>query len=147
MTAPLPACEWEAVTPVPVPVTVPGARLRLRALVAIGHGPARIARALGVRTHTVQRILTGATTAVPAGQLRVIRDLYEAWWDLVPPTRTKAERQTAGAARSRARREGWCTGMGLDDELLDVPGYTPQCTWRAATGTGTADDDPLAVAS
>jgi hypothetical protein len=145
VTAALPACEWKGITA--APVSVPGARLRLRALMAIGHGTARIARALGVHTHTVQRILTGAAATIPDGQLAAIQDLYEAWWDLVPPERTKAERQTAGAARSRACREGWCTGMGLDDELLDEPGYAPQCTWRPATGAGTATDDAPAVAS
>jgi hypothetical protein len=33
--------------------------------------------------------------------------------------------------------------MGLDDDDLDTPGYQPQCTWRPATGTGIANDDPL----
>jgi hypothetical protein len=49
MTAPLPACERDAAAAAPA-VSVFGARLRLRALVAIGHSPARIARALGEGT-------------------------------------------------------------------------------------------------
>ena len=37
--------------------------------------------------------------------------------------------------------------MGLDDDLLDTPGYEPHCAWRPATGTGTATDYPLGAAS
>jgi hypothetical protein len=144
MTASLPACEWDAreVTP-----SVPSARLRLRALVAIGHSPARIARALGGGTsgRAVGRILTGEAGAIGARQLDRIRDLYEAWWDLAPPERTRGERVAASAARRRAAAEDWCTGAGLDDDLLDTPGYDPHCAWRPATGTGVAGDNPLRV--
>jgi hypothetical protein len=80
---------------------------------------------------------------MPQNQLDRIRDLYEQWWDLCPPTRTRGERAAATLARRRAREAAWCTGMGLDDDLLDVPGYEPHCAWRPATGTGTAADDPL----
>jgi hypothetical protein len=145
MSAPLPTCEWEDFAA--APVSVPGARLRLRALVAIGHSPARIARALGEGTsvRAVQRILRGETTAIPARQRDRIRDLYEAWWDLCPPERTRGERVATSAARRRAEAEQWCTGMGLDDDLLDVPGYEPRCAWRAATGTAVATGNPLQV--
>ena len=144
MTAPLPACEWDASAA--TAVSVSGARLRLRAMVAIGHSPARIARALGegISIRTVQRILCGAPTDLPQRQLDRIADLYEAWWDRCPPTRTKGERTAATMARRRARDACWCTGMGLDDDRLDEPGYDPHCAWRPATGTGIASDpDPL----
>ena len=87
MTAPLPACENDAAAAASA-VSVSGARLRLRAMVAIGHSPARIARALGegISTRTVQRMLCGAATAMPQRQLDRIADLYEQWWDLCPPT-------------------------------------------------------------
>ena len=143
MTAPQPVCQWDASA---AAVSVPGVRLRLRALVAIGHSPARITRALGegISTRTVQRILYGAPTDLPQHQLDRIRDLYEQWWDLCPPTRTKGERTAATMARRRAQDACWCTGMGLDDDRLDEPGYDPQCSWRPATGTGVASDpDPL----
>jgi hypothetical protein len=148
MTAPLPACERDAAAAAPA-VSVFGARLRLRAMVAIGHSPARIARALGegTSTRTVQRLLCGAATGVPQHQLDRIADLYEQWWDLCPPKRTRGERTAATLARRRAQEAAWCTGMGLDDDLLDVPGYEPHCAWRPATGTGTAADDPLSGAS
>ncbi len=147
MSAPLPACEWEDAGP--APVSASGARLRLRALVAIGHSPARIARALGDGTsgRTVRRFLGGETAAIGGRQLDRIRDLYEAWWDATPPERTRGERVAASAARRRAREAGWCTAMGLDDDLLDEPGYDPQCAWRPAAGTGVADDNPLRVRS
>jgi hypothetical protein len=144
MTAPLPACQLDSSAA--TAVSVSGARLRLRALVAIGHSPARIARALGegISIRTVQRILCGAPTGLPQRQLDRIRDLYEQWWDLAPPARTKGERTAATMARRRAREASWCTGMGLDDDRLDEPGYDPQCSWRPATGTGVASDpDPL----
>ena len=78
-------------------MSVSGARLRLRAMVAIGHSPARIARALGegISMRTVQRILRGAATAMPQRQLDRIADLYEPWWDLCPPERTQGERAAA----------------------------------------------------
>ena len=147
MTAPLPACEQNA--PAASGVSLTGARLRLRAMVAIGHSPARIARALGegISTRTVQRMLCGAATGMPQRQLDRIADLYEQWWDLCPPRRTRGERAAATLARRRAQEAAWCTGMGLDDDLLDTPGYEPHCAWRPATGTGTAADDPLCAAS
>ncbi len=145
MTA-LPACEWDAGIAPPSP-SVPGCRLRLRALVAMGHSPARLARALGegISVRAVQRILRGETTSIPPRQLDRIRDLYEAWWDLIPPERTRGERMAASAARRRAQAGQWCTGAGLDDDLLDEPGYDPYCAWRPATGTGVATDNPLQV--
>jgi hypothetical protein len=137
----LPACEWDAAAA----VSVSGAQLRLRALVAIGHSPVRIARALGegVSVRTVRLTLAGEPAALSVRQLDRIRDLYEAWWDLCPPEHTRGERVAAAAARRRAQAGRWCTGMGLDDDLLDTPGYEPRCAWGRATGTGVATDDPL----
>jgi hypothetical protein len=75
MTAPLPACEWNVSAG--AAVSVSGSRLRLRAMVAIGHSTARIARALGegISVRTVQRILCGAPTDLPQRQLDRIQDL------------------------------------------------------------------------
>ena len=84
---------------------------------------------------------------LPHRQLAASRDLYEPWWDLCPPGRTRGERVAATLAPRRAREASWCTGMGLDDDLLETPGYEPRCAWRPATGTGTAADDPLGGAS
>ena len=100
MTAPLPA--WECDASAATAVSVPGARLRLRAMVAIGHSPARITRALGegISTRTVQRILCGAPTDLPQRQLDRIHDLYEQWWDLLPahPHQGRADRRQRGPA-------------------------------------------------
>jgi hypothetical protein len=113
----------------------------------MGHSTDRIARALGDSTsaRSVQRIARGDTTEIPPGLLARIASLYEAWWDLVPPQRTAAERHVAAAARRWARWHRWCTGMGLDDDELDKPGYQPYCSWQPATGTGVASDNPLGV--
>ena len=120
-----------------------GTRLRLRALAAMGHSDSRIARALGESPRVVTAVMSGHARTVSAELGADVAILYEAWWDKRPPGRTAAERAAAAAARSRARRGRWCPGMGLDDDELDVPGYRPRSTWRPATGTGVANDDPL----
>jgi transcriptional regulator with XRE-family HTH domain len=116
-----------------------GTRLRLRALHVMGHGSARIARALGVREEAVRQIVRDAPTVSRA--LRdAAADLYDAWWDKRAPERTGAERAAATAARRRAIAGNWCAGAGLDDDELDTPGYKPKSNWKPATGTGIAPD-------
>jgi DNA-binding CsgD family transcriptional regulator len=117
-----------------------GTRLRLRALHVMGHGSARIARALGVREMTIRDIVRGNAPTV-GGKLRdQVTDLYDAWWDKRPPERSRAERSAAAAARRRAIAGNWCAGAGLDDDQLDIPGYRPKSKWKPAAGTGTAPD-------
>jgi hypothetical protein len=120
-----------------------GARLRLRALHVMGHGSARIARALGVREKTIQRLVRGDATTIGAQLRDAITDLYEAWWDKRPPERTRAERAAAAIARRRASVGNWCAAAALDDDQLDTPSYRPRTRYRPARGTGTAPDFPL----
>ena len=122
-----------------------GTRLRLRALHVMGHGSARIARALGVSEDTIQRLVRGdARTAGP--QLRdLVADLYDAWWDKRAPERTRAERAAAARARRRAAAGNWCAAAALNDNQLDTPGYRPRARYRPATGTGIAPDIRLPV--
>ena len=117
-----------------------GSRLRLRALHVMGHGAARISRALGVREETIQRLVRGDTTVVSPNLRDAITELYDAWWDKRAPERTRAERAAAARARRRAAAGNWCAGAALDDDQLDKPGYRPLSRWRPATGTGTAPD-------
>jgi transcriptional regulator with XRE-family HTH domain len=117
-----------------------GSRLRLRALHVMGHGSARIARALGVREMTIRRVVRGDATTVSTGLRDAITGLYDAWWDKRAPQRTRFERAAATAARRRAIAGNWCAGAGLDDDDLDTPGYRPTSNWKHATGTGTAAD-------
>jgi hypothetical protein len=117
-----------------------GTRLRLRALHVMGHGSARIARALGVREMTIQRLVRGDATTVSPQLRDRITTLYDAWWDKRAAERTRAERAAATAARQRAIAGNWCAAAALDDDLLDVPGYRPKSRWRPATGTGIAAD-------
>jgi hypothetical protein len=117
-----------------------GARLRLRALHVMGHGSARIARALGVREMTIRRLVTGDATTISPKLRDAITDLYEAWWDKRAPERTRFERGAATAARRKAIAGNWCAGAGLDDDQLDIPGYRPKSGWKHATGTGVVGD-------
>jgi transcriptional regulator with XRE-family HTH domain len=117
-----------------------GSRLRLRALHVMGHGSARIARALGVREMTIRRLVRGDTPTVSARLRDAITDLYDAWWDKRAPERTRFEHSAATAARRRAIAGNWCAGAALDDDELDVPGYRPASGWKPATGTGIAPD-------
>jgi len=117
-----------------------GTRLRLRALHVMGHGSARIARALGTSEDTIQRLVRGDARTVSPQLRDAVVGLYDAWWDKRAPERDRRERAAATAARRRAIAGNWCAGAGLDDDQLDVPGYKPKSKWKPATGTGTAPD-------
>ena len=122
-----------------------GTRLRLRALHVMGHGSARIARALGVREETIQRLARGDARTISPPLRDATADLYDAWWDKRAPERTRAERAAAARARRRASAGNWCAGAALNDDQLDVPGYRPRTGYRPAAGTGTAPDIRLPV--
>ena len=127
------------------PLDAGGTRLRLRALHVMGHGSARISRALGVREEAIQRLVRGDTPTVGVPLRDAIADLYDAWWDKRAPERTRAERAAAARARRRASVGNWCAGAALNDDQLDVPGYRPRARYRPATGTGIAPDIRLPV--
>jgi transcriptional regulator with XRE-family HTH domain len=117
-----------------------GTRLRLRALHVMGHGPARLARALGIRETTISQLVRGDDATVSPKLRDAITDLYDAWWDKRAPERTRGERAAAAAARRRAIAGNWCAAAALDDDQLDTPGYRPSHGWKPATGTGIASD-------
>ncbi len=117
-----------------------GTRLRLRALHVMGHGSARIARAVGVHPVTIRKLVRGDAGTVSQQLRGAIVGLYDAWWDKRAPGRTRAERAAATAARNRAMAGDWCAAAALDDDWLDIPGYQPEYGWKPATGTGTAPD-------
>ena len=117
-----------------------GTRLRLRALHVMGHGSARIARAVGVHPVTIRKLVRGDACTVSQQLRDTIADLYDAWWDKRAPGRTRFERGAATAARKRAIAGDWCAAAALDDDLLDTPGYRPRHGWKPATGTGVAPD-------
>ncbi len=117
-----------------------GTRLRLRALHVMGHGSARIARAVGVHPTTIRKLVRGDARTVSPQLRDAIAGLYDAWWDKRAPGRTRFERAAATAARKRAMAGDWCAAAALDDDWLDIPGYQPEYGWKPATGTGTAPD-------
>jgi hypothetical protein len=117
-----------------------GTRLRLRALHVMGHGSARLARALGVRRTAISELVSGSARTVSPRLRDAVIDLYDAWWDKRAPERTRAERAAATLARRRAIAGNWCAPAALDDDRLDTPGYRPRYGWKPATGTGVAPD-------
>ena len=130
-----------AVTSATVPrgrVDAGGTRLRLRALHVMGHGSARIARALGVRETAVSQLVRGDARTIRPKLRDAVADLYDAWWDKRAPARTRAERAAAATARRKAIAGNWCAPAALDDDQLDTPGYRPRYGWKPATGTGVA---------
>jgi transcriptional regulator with XRE-family HTH domain len=132
-----------AVTSATVPrgrVDAGGTRLRLRALHVMGHGSARIARALGVREQAIRQIVRGDARTVSPQLRDKVSDLYDAWWDKRAPARTRFDRAAATAARKRAIAGNWCAPAALDDDQLDIPGYRPRHGWKPATGTGVAPE-------
>ena len=122
-----------------------GIMWRLRALVAMGHTCTRMAAATGLPPATLRRIVRGETLATSPQLRRLVIALYGAWWDKTPPQRTRSEKYAADQARQRAAHNDWPPPAGLDDDQLDQPGYHPQCGWKHARGTGTADDHPFAT--
>jgi len=122
------------------PVDADGTRLRLRALHVMGHGCARIARAVGAHPDTIRALVRGHATTVSPKLRDVIIAVYDAWWDKRATERTRYERGAATTARKRAIAGNWCAAAALDDDQLDTPGYQPQHGWMPATGTGTAPD-------
>ena len=117
-----------------------GTRLRLRALHVMGHGSARIARAVGAHPQTIRKLVRGDARTVSPRLRTAIIVVYEAWWDKRAPGRTRSERAAATAARTRAMTGDWCAPAALDDDRLDSPGYQPEYGWKTATGTGVAPD-------
>jgi hypothetical protein len=117
-----------------------GTRLRLRALHVMGHGSARIARALGVRETAIRELVRGDACTVSPELRDKVTAFYDAWWDKRTPERTPFERGAATAARKRAIAGNWCAAAALDDDQLDTPGYRPRQGWKPATGTGIAPD-------
>lgn len=124
----------------PTRVDAGGTRLRLRALFAMGHSSACIARAVDVHPATIRAFVRGEATTISPDLRDAIAAVYDAWWDKRAPERTPTERAIATAARRRAITGDWCTGAALDDDLLDTPGYKPCAGWRPAIGTGPAPD-------
>jgi hypothetical protein len=126
------------VQPQPGRLDAGGTMLRLRALQVMGHGSARVARAIGASERMVQRIARGDVQTVSPGLRDAVAAIYDRWWDKQAPECTWAERAAANATRRRAQRGDWCAGAALDDDQLDRPGYQPAQGWRPACGTGVA---------
>jgi hypothetical protein len=121
-----------------------GTMWRLRSLLAIGHDCARIARALHVHPALVRRVVRGQARTVTCQFQATVCQLWDVWWDKTPPRRTPAERRAAARALRQAACHDWPAAGGLDEDLLDEPGYRPWCRHRPATGTGTAPGFPPA---
>ena len=96
----------------PLTPSLNATKWRARSLVALGHSPARLARALGTSRTTVNRILLGQDCDPGVILRQRIRHLWDSWWSLVPPERTAGERR---------REPGAPPGGG---EQLALPGWS-----------------------
>jgi len=120
-----------AVTSVMVADAVPrrdatGTRRRLRALIAIGHPEASLARRADLSPLAVSGIVRGHTATVTPATYTAVCGLYRQLWDQPPAERTPAERHAGRVARRRAEGHGWPPPMGLDDNRIDDPAYRPR---------------------
>jgi hypothetical protein len=111
-----------------------GTRLRLRALVAVGHPAVSLAAEADLTPRAVWDLLRGTTMTVSPAVHAGIAALYDRMWDQLPEERTAAQRRAVSAARGRAARNGWPPPMGLDDERIDDPRYRPRAQWRLVAG-------------
>ena len=124
-----------------------GTTWRLRSLIAMGHDCSRIARALHVDPNRVRRLVAGHSRSVTPAFHDHACQLWNLWWDKTPPRHTPAERRAAALALRQAERNNWPAAVGLDEELLDEPGYRPWSRYRPAAGTGDAPDVAAALAA
>lgn len=106
----------------------------------MGHGSARIARAVGASTPAIRAIVNGRTQTVTLRLRDAVTAIYDVWWDKQPVQATRGQTAAATAARRRAITGHWCPPAAVDDDELDSPGYQPAHGWRPAIGTGTARD-------
>ena len=133
-----------AVTSATVPrgrVDAGGTRLRLRALHVMGHGSARIARALGVRETTIRQLVRGDARTVsaeaPRRGHRPVRRLVGQARPRTHPRRTRRRHRRPPQAPS--------PGTGAPPPPSTTTSSTPPATgpehgWKPATGTGVAPD-------
>jgi hypothetical protein len=119
-----------------------GSRHRLRALIALGHPGASLARHLGAPSAVVWNLARGRTATVSIELQTAICGLYGQLWNQQPPERTAAGRRSAAAARAKAAERGWPPPMGLDDDRIDDPAYRPRSRWLPASGTNATPAPP-----
>jgi hypothetical protein len=110
-----------------VRVDAGGTRLRLRALHVMGHGSARIARALGAREMTIRTITRGDAATVSAKLRDDVADLYDSWWDKRAPAPTAPPPPPPAAAPSPA--------TGAPAPASTTTNSTPPATGRKANGS------------
>jgi hypothetical protein len=118
-----------------------GTRPRLRALHVMGHGSARIARALGTSEDTIQRLVRGdAPPSAPSCATRSPTCMTPGGTS-APPNAPGPNAPPPAPAAAGNR----CAAAALNDNQLDTPGYRPRAGYRPATGTGIAPDIRLPV--
>jgi hypothetical protein len=120
-----------------------GTRLRLRALQVMGHGPARVAHAIGAAERSLAAITNGQACTVGPQLRNAVIEVYEAWWDKRAPEGTSREQLAARKARRQAFEGDWCAPAALDDDKMDTPGYQPRYGYLPARGSGVASDITL----
>lgn len=113
--------------------TVPGARRRVRALMARAWPPGEIARRSDVREARLERLLRHGTAT--AEEARKIARAYELLWARQPPLDTPEKRDAASEALQRAQRASWPPPLAWDDDALDDPDGEPAPGWKPRRST------------
>lgn len=117
------------------PVDGNGTRLRLRALVAIGWTQRELAQRLGWTDSNFSSLIHGRRHRnVSAGTRDAVIRLYEAL-SMTPGSSARS--------RARAAANGWVPSLGLDDDRIDDPTYTPDPGVARRDRAYTAREDVL----
>lgn len=110
----------------PARVPANGARLRLRALMTLGHSQNDLNALLGRKpSGSLGPLLWDAERQTVTRDMheRIVA-VYERLW------RTPGTGPRATFVRERALKNGWATPLELDDDRLDDPAYVPQLARR-----------------
>ena len=98
-----------------------GTARRLRALHSAGWSIRAIGERSGVEEQALYKTIEGRQDRLVASNARMVRDAYEAMWNLAPPSGTKWERGAMTRSRRFAAERGWPMPLDLEDGLVDDP--------------------------
>ncbi|MFD6094002.1 hypothetical protein ACFWGN_17950 [Oerskovia sp. NPDC060338] len=123
-------------------VPVHGTARRLRALHSVGWSVRAIGERSGVDEQSLYKSIEGRHEQLLARNARLVRDAFDALWNVAPPSGTKWERAAATRARNLATEHGWPMPLDLDEGAIDDPA-APEPTRAVEQRTGVDLDEWL----